>query len=378
MLVNHGRRDQGKPAIPFLLSDKNPDVPAWIEHAVHSDHLTFIPSAVDAAEQKFFTTDGRLSEEEGSKPSLPSRTRPQVFRLFCMAFHDFDDDTAIPLFPCEPPTHAHMSSSSSPIDIATSRHASGSPRSQHSNLTSGLQKPRIDVHHDETVMEAPPKPRQESISMLGTTPVLAELGLGSGVALCSNGAVTLDAATGEALAVETFDPAPVHARLAALLPGAIFAAEQIGTGSLVTSPFREYQLHGPQRLTALDELVAAPVPRLIANWADHEPGAVAEALAGVELPGCTVTIDHYEPWVTVVPAGVTKGAALEKLRTELGVAAEDTFAAGDGTNDVQMLRWAAHGVAMGQAPEEVRAAAAEVTGPVTEDGVVTALTRWFA
>ncbi|WP_258344299.1 HAD family hydrolase [Saccharopolyspora gregorii] len=214
-------------------------------------------------------------------------------------------------------------------------------------------------------------------SMLGTVPVLRELGLTGGVALCSNGAVLLDAATGDALAVETFDPAPVHARLAPLLPGASYAVEQVGTGSLVTSLFREYQLHGPQRLASLDELVSAPVPRLIANWEDHAPQEVFDALADAELPGCTTTIDHYEPWVTVVPAGVTKGAALEKLRTELGVSTEDTFAAGDGTNDVQMLRWAAHSVAMGQAPDEVRAAATEVTGPVTEDGVVAALARWF-
>lgn len=214
-------------------------------------------------------------------------------------------------------------------------------------------------------------------SMLGTVPVLRVLGMDSGVALCSNGAVTLDAATGEALAVETFDPAPVLPRLAAALPGAVFAAEQIGTGSLVTSPFREYQLHGPQRLADLDELVAQPVPRLIANWEDHPPAEVSAALRDVELPGCTITVDHYEPWVTAVPAGVTKGAALEKLRTELGVAAEDTFAAGDGTNDVQMLRWAARSAAMGQAPAEVREAATEVTGPVTEDGVVTVLDRYF-
>ena len=38
-------------------------------------------------------------------------------------------------------------------------------------------------------------------SMLGTVPVLRVLGMDSGVALCSNGAVTLDAAAGEALAV---------------------------------------------------------------------------------------------------------------------------------------------------------------------------------
>ena len=63
-----------------------------------------------------------------------------------------------------------MPSSASPIDIATSRQASSSPRGQQSNLTSGLQQPRIDVHHDESASEAP-KPRQESVSMLGTTPL---------------------------------------------------------------------------------------------------------------------------------------------------------------------------------------------------------------
>lgn len=215
-------------------------------------------------------------------------------------------------------------------------------------------------------------------SMLGTLPILEELGLTHGVALCSNGAVKLDASSGESLAVETFDPAPVHAALEPRLPGALFAAERVGTGSLVTAAFDEYQLHGPQQLVTTEELTHRPVPRLIANWADHRPDEVVEALRGFELTSITYTIDHYEPWVTVVPAGVTKGAALEKLRAELGVALEDTFAAGDGDNDVQMLQWAARSVAMGQAPETVRAAATWTTGTVADDGLVRALDGWFA
>lgn len=214
-------------------------------------------------------------------------------------------------------------------------------------------------------------------SMLGTLPVLDELRLTNGAALCSNGAVRLDANTRETVSVETFEPGPVHARLATLLPDAIFAAEQVGTGSLVTSWFNEYQLHGPQQLATIDDLVRRPVPRLIANWAGHDPTALLSVLDGTTLPGCTYTIDHYEPWVTVVPDGVTKGAALEKLRTELGIATEDTFAAGDGDNDVQMLQWAGHSVAMGQAPDTVRAAASEVTGHVADDGLADALARWF-
>nr|WP_255526575.1 HAD family hydrolase [Saccharopolyspora sp. HNM0983] len=100
-------------------------------------------------------------------------------------------------------------------------------------------------------------------------------------------------------------------------------------------------------------------------------------MAGVELPGSTCTLDHYEPWVTVVGAGITKASALEKLRTGFGIAPQDTFAAGDGDNDLPMLRWAAHGVAMGQAPAVVRAAADEVVAPVTADGAAAALDRWF-
>ncbi|MDR7302121.1 HAD family hydrolase [Haloactinomyces albus] len=214
-------------------------------------------------------------------------------------------------------------------------------------------------------------------SMLGTLPILDELGLRSGAALCSNGAIRLDAATRETVAIETFDPAPVHARLSALLPGSNFAVEQVGTGSLVTSSFPQNLLHGPQRSVDVEELISKHVPRMIAHWAGHTTKEAAEALDGVLLPASTYTIDHYTTWITVVPDGVTKGSALEKLRTELGIAVEDTFAAGDGDNDIRMLEWAGHSVAMGQAPAVVRATATEVTGTVAEDGLVTSLDRWF-
>lgn len=214
-------------------------------------------------------------------------------------------------------------------------------------------------------------------SALGTLPVLDELGLSHGVALCSNGAVTLDAATAEVLAAETFDPAPVYRFLVTRLPEAIFAAEHAGTRSLVTGRFRGSYLHGPQRVATIDELIEAPVPRLIAHWPDHTATDVERALDGTRPPPATYTLDERLPWVTVVPDGVTKGASLEKLRTALGIPVEDTFAAGDGRNDIQMLRWAAHGVAMGQAPENVQAVADEITGPVGTDGLVAAIDRWF-
>lgn len=214
-------------------------------------------------------------------------------------------------------------------------------------------------------------------SMLGTASILADLELPEGIALCSNGAVKLDTGSGDALTVETFDPAPVYRELAARLPGAIFAAEQVGIGSLVTSPFSPHHLHGPQQVASISELIGSAVPKMIANWVGHEPSEVRDAVADALLPSCTYTLDHYEPWVTVVPSGVTKGSALEKLRAELDISASETLAAGDGENDITMLEWAAHGVAMGQAPPTVLAAADEVAAPVGEDGLVAILDRWF-
>ncbi len=74
---------------------------------------------------------------------------------------------------------------------------------------------------------------------------------------------------------------------------------------------------------------------------------------------------------------MSKASALEVVRERLGVDAGDTAAVGDGRNDLEMLRWATCGVAMGQAPAEVQDAADEVTGAFEDDGLADVLTRWF-
>jgi hydroxymethylpyrimidine pyrophosphatase-like HAD family hydrolase len=52
-------------------------------------------------------------------------------------------------------------------------------------------------------------------------------------------------------------------------------------------------------------------------------------------------------------------------------------ALGDGRNDIEMVRWAGHGVALGDAPAEARLAADHVTGWFVEGGTVRELRRWF-
>jgi len=67
---------------------------------------------------------------------------------------------------------------------------------------------------------------------------------------------------------------------------------------------------------------------------------------------------------------VSKGHALEIIAADLGIAAEEVVAIGDNHNDIGMMRFAGLGVAMGNADEEVKAAADYVTLSNAEEGVV--------
>ncbi|MBR5571698.1 MAG: Cof-type HAD-IIB family hydrolase [Oscillospiraceae bacterium] len=64
-----------------------------------------------------------------------------------------------------------------------------------------------------------------------------------------------------------------------------------------------------------------------------------------------------------------KGAALLALADHLGLRREDTYAFGDGLNDLTMLRDAGVGIAMANAEPEAKAAADRLTRSCDEDGV---------
>lgn len=214
-------------------------------------------------------------------------------------------------------------------------------------------------------------------TVLTTRPVLAELGLVEGHALCSNGAVHVDVANGQPVAVEAFDPAPAVLALRALIPEMIFAVEKVGVGYWATgvSP-GEFSL-GEYLLVDHGALSSEPTPRLNGWWPQGSLAQMRILLRELQVPGASWVHGEFGPWLTVSRRGVSKGWALERLRLALGVPHTATLAIGDGYNDREMLRWAAHSVAMDNAPAEVKAHATEVTGTVHEDGVATILERWF-
>jgi Cof subfamily protein (haloacid dehalogenase superfamily) len=56
----------------------------------------------------------------------------------------------------------------------------------------------------------------------------------------------------------------------------------------------------------------------------------------------------------LLPAGVSKGWALQQLAATLGVDRKETMAIGDNWNDLAMLEWAGQAVLMGNAAQELR------------------------
>ena len=84
--------------------------------------------------------------------------------------------------------------------------------------------------------------------------------------------------------------------------------------------------------------------------------------------------NYYSGDVTL--RSVNKGTGVLNVIEKLGIPFENTYAFGDGTNDVEMIKSVCHGVAMGICADEAREAAEYVTDTVIDEGVTSALTHY--
>jgi Cof subfamily protein (haloacid dehalogenase superfamily) len=75
---------------------------------------------------------------------------------------------------------------------------------------------------------------------------------------------------------------------------------------------------------------------------------------------------------------VTKAAGLDFLAERVGFSSERTVAFGDGENDIELIDWAAYGVAVANAHERVKEIADFVCPAVDEEGVAQVLEAFLA
>ncbi len=214
-------------------------------------------------------------------------------------------------------------------------------------------------------------------SIIATTPILDALALTTGYAVCANGAVTLrlDPAEPDGFVIidkVTFDPRAVLEKMRVALPDALIAVEELGVGFKVSRHFPDGELMGASREVSWEELVEHPVTRVTLRQPEASAEEFMELVERAGLHGVSYAVG-WSAWLDINPEGVTKASALELVRRHLSIEPIHTVACGDQRNDLEMLYWAAWGVAMGNAPDEVKAIADEVTGDVDEDGLVPVL-----
>jgi len=223
------------------------------------------------------------------------------------------------------------------------------------------------------------------------TPIARAAGL-TGYAVCTNGAAVFDLDADRVVSARDLDPVLLHDvthALRRLLPDIRVAAERTPRGADSAAPFAtEPGFRNPWgNPTGMDaenhevptaEVLGHPATKLMIRHRELSSDELARAATTVlNGAGLEVTYSTNRGLIELSAAGVTKATGLAEVCELLDVPAQRVVAFGDMPNDVEMLRWSGHGVAMANAHADVLAIADEVTAPNSEDGVAQVLERWF-
>jgi Cof subfamily protein (haloacid dehalogenase superfamily) len=124
-----------------------------------------------------------------------------------------------------------------------------------------------------------------------------------------------------------------------------------------------------------EEFAFSPATKAVAID-DPEKAAAHAAFFEQRLGTSAYVTRSYPEFVEILDPRVDKGEALRFVASKLGVDMHDVAAIGDSWNDAPLLKAAGFGIAMGSAPDELRAVAAAVVGDVESDGVAEAIERY--
>lgn len=208
----------------------------------------------------------------------------------------------------------------------------------------------------------------------------------TGTAVCMNGAVTYDVAAREIVASAPLLPSAMLALVESLAERTEFtiAVERLGTSRHDFWAEASYQhpwVLGDYQAMSRADLLAEPAGKLLVRGAADSATLARAARSSAADAGVTdqlsITYSTDNGLIEIAAAGVNKGHALSELARRWGIDRAHAVAFGDMPNDLEMLTWAGHGVAMGNAHPEVTAIASEIAPHHGDDGVAAVLERWF-
>lgn len=210
-------------------------------------------------------------------------------------------------------------------------------------------------------------------------PIHEKFGLTSEFVVCANGALTMrrdDTVVGgyRREFIEVFDPSEVLQTIRPHLPSGSFMVEGPTGFRRYTEGMTDWELVNAEQVP-FDELLQHPATRVVVVSPEHDTEEFLSIVDRMGLQRVSYAIG-WTAWLDISPDGVNKATAMERVRHALDIPRSHVVAIGDGRNDIDLLRWAGEdgvAIAMGQAPDEVKAVATRATGPVVEDGVAQVL-----
>jgi Cof subfamily protein (haloacid dehalogenase superfamily) len=148
---------------------------------------------------------------------------------------------------------------------------------------------------------------------------------------------------------------------------ALLVEERKAYLNCVTDHVREAQATISSPIPPVDDYSGGEIYQVCAYLRPHEEHFLAPI-----SEDCVITRWHFGG-MDVIAKGGGKVSGMREYLDAAGLKPEEIIAFGDGENDIEMLRFAGIGVAMGNAVEEAKKVADYVTADIDDDGIEKAL-----
>ena len=148
---------------------------------------------------------------------------------------------------------------------------------------------------------------------------------------------------------------------------------------IIDSEYSFFATHSDGAVTDVADLDRWDLTRISALDLDEKAAEdmIAQLSADGDLDSVRVWLPYNRLWaVDFTRKGVNKGSALRAMCELIGIRSSQTIAVGDSFNDAPLMATAGFGIAMGNAPKEVREAARYSVPTVEEDGLAHAIERY--
>ena len=192
--------------------------------------------------------------------------------------------------------------------------------------------------------------------------------------ICYQGALTSNPVTHE-IVRETPVPLPLAHRLIRFLETRglnpeVFVRDHFYVQEMTDDVRRSEQVLNikAELVTDLVQDIHDPPTKIIVTGDAELIGGVTSMVES-HFNGDIAAMHTYDYLCEIGHPDGSKGAALSHLAESLRVKREEVVAVGDGPNDVDMILWAGLGVAMGNAPEQIKSSADRVTLPASDHGL---------